>query len=503
MSDFPYPSTKIDVLSTDIAFQTLYVRPSGIPPDPWPLPQVEYLQVYLKEIGCQTVVVENHYIDRVFMHDDMVYYVRNLRSYPNFTKRVHFFKQQFDHTQWHKMIDQAGKGKHSEIEQKLQAGYLGFSVVRPLLDSPIGRTVLPVPLSSTSNNTRSSFTTIRSHNVHLTGFSLHVKGVPFQSQDQGVSACATTALWSALDYVAVREEITVSSPASITESATRYPLQEGRPFPNEGLTVRQICEATRVAGFSPIVIHGESITDDAIQIFSYARSGFAPVLALLPLDAGGGAAGHAVCCVGLREGQTTPQTNTGYMFREASSGLQGLYIHDDRLGAYAFAGLSSYTEKSGSIRTCVSIEWPDAKPVDQWILHAIVVPVPQKLRLTLSRLRKTGIYVAQVMGALSSDRRITLDCHFEYSYTYVKRIYEFDLSSDGLYRAVCCTSLSRYIGLIEIAGPDGPILDVIVDSTETNSESAILACIKRSGFPGTSHNLFETIAKHLGVVGIF
>ena len=501
MSDFPYPSSKIDVLSTDIAFQTLYARPPGTTPDPWLLPQAEYLQVYLKEIGCQTVVVENHYIDRVFMHDAMVYYVRSLRSYPNFTKRVHFFKQQFDHAHWHKMIRQAGKGKHSEIEQELQAGYLGFSVVRPLLDSPIGRTVLPAPLSSTPSQTKSSFTTIRRHNVHLAGFSLHVKGVPFQSQDQGVSACATTALWSALDYVSVTEEITVSSPASITESATRYPLQEGRPFPNEGLTVRQICEATRAAGFSPIVIRGKSFTDDAIQIFSYARSGFAPVLALLPLDAK--SAGHAVCCVGLREGQTTPQADTAYMFREASSGLQGLYIHDDRLGAYAFAGLSSYTDqKSGNIRTCVSIEWPDAKPVDQWFLHAIVVPVPQKLRLALSRLRKTGIYVAEVMGEILSDRRITLDCHFEHSCNYVKRIYEFDLSSDGLYRAVCCTALSRYIGLIEITRPEGPILDVIVDSTETNSESAILACIKRPGFPGTSNKLFEAFAKKLGVVGI-
>ena len=500
MSDFPYPSPKVDVLSTDSAIQTLYVCPPGIPPDFWPPLQVEYLHFYLKEIGCQTVVVENHYIDRVFMHDDMVYYVRSLRSYPNFTKRIHFFKQKFDDTQWRKKIIQAGEGKHLEIEQELQAGYLGFSVVRPLQDSPIGRTVLPASLSSAPSETKSCYSTIRRHNVHLAGFSLHVEGVPFQSQDQGVSACATTALWSALDYVAVQEEVTVSSPASITESATRYPLQEGRPFPNEGLTVRQICEATRAAGFSPIVIQGKSLTDDAIQIFGYARSAFAPVLALLPLD--DRRAGHAVCCVGLREGQTTPQTDAAYMYREASSGLQGLYIHDDRLGAYAFADLSPHTDQERNIRTRVSIQWPDAKPVDDWILHAIVVPVPQKLRLTLSRLRKTGVYVAQVMGVILSDRGIVLDCHFEYSCSYVKRIYEFDLSRDGLYQAVCCTALSRYIGLIEIAGSNGPVIDVIVDSTETNSESAILACIKRSGFPDSKHHLFEAIANHLGVVGI-
>ena len=500
MNGFQYPSLEIDVLPAETAFQTLYARPPGIASHPWPPPQAEYLQVYLKEIGCQTVIVENHYIDRVFMHDDAVYYVRSLRSYPNFTKRVHFFRQPFDHTDWHEMVDQAGRGEHSVIQQDLQDGYLGFSVIRPLPDSPIGRTVLPAISPRAPSETVSSFATIRRHNVHLAGFSLHVDGVPFQSQDQGVSACATTALWSALDCVAATEEITVSSPASITESATRYTLQVGRPFPNEGLTVRQICEATRAAGFSPLVIHGKSIADDALQIFSYARSGFAPVLALIPAEGGG--AGHAVCCVGLCNGPPRPQTDITYKFREASSGLRGLYVHDDRLGPYASAELSPLTDrKSGQIHTCVSIEWPDKKPVDSWLLHAIVVPVPQKLRLTLSRLRRVGLYVAEAIGAVLAEPKTTLGCRFELSRTYAKRIYKFGLSSDGLYRAVCGTVLSRYIGLIEIAGPAGPILDIVVDATETNAESAVLACIKRSGFPDTQIPL-EVVAKHLGVVAI-
>ena len=500
MSDLQYPSLEIHVLSAETEFQTLYVHPPGIAPQHWPPLQAEYLQVYLREIGCQTVIVENHYIDHVFMHDDAVYYVRSLRSYPNFTKRLHFFNRSFNHASWREMIDRAGRVEHSVIQDNLQACYLGFSVIRPLPDSPIGRTVLPAISPRAPVDTVSSFATTRHHNVHLAGFSLHVDGVPFQSQDQGVSACATTALWSALDCVAAKEEITVSSPASITESATRYPLQEGRPFPNEGLTVRQICEATRVAGFSPLVIHSQSIADDRLQISSYARSGFAPVLAIIP--AKGGRTGHAVCCVGLRNGPTTPQTDPSYKFREASSGLRGIYIHDDRLGPYAFAGLAPLTDQSGQIRTCVSIEWPDAQPDESWFLHAIVVPVPQKLRLTLFRLRRSGLNVAQAIGEAFAEPQTTLDCRFELSRTYAKRIYTFGLSSDGLYRAVCSIVLSRYIGLIEVAGPAGPILDIVVDSTETNSESATLACIKRSGFPNTQIKVFEAIAKYLGVVGI-
>ena len=316
VSHFQYPAFKIEVLSYGDVFKTLYPRPSGVCHD-WPPRQVEYLRVYLSEIGCKTVVVENHYIDHVFMQDAAVYYGRSLRSYPNFTRRAHFFRMSFDDTRWHEMIDQAGEGKRLEIQKTLQSGYIGFSVVRPLPGFPIGRTVLPASTPRELKELCSSFKASRCHRVHLAGLSLHVDGVPFQSQDQGVSACATTALWSALDCVADAEELTVSSPASITESATRYPLQEGRPFPTEGLTVRQICEATRAAGFSPLVIHGKSLADDALQIFSYARSGFAPVLALLPAEGEG--PGHAVCCVGLRQGATTSQTDPTYKFREASS----------------------------------------------------------------------------------------------------------------------------------------------------------------------------------------
>ena len=496
MNDFQYPSLDIQVLSTETAFKTLFPHPPGITREPWPPMQAQYLQVYLKKIGCKTVIVEHHYVDHAFMNDDAVYYVRSFRSYPNFTKRVHFFSQRFDDTRWRRMIDQAGLGDHSRIQKKLQAAYLGFSVIRPLPDAPIGRTVLPAP-----TETASSFQTTRRHDLHLAGFSLHVDGVPFQSQDQGVSACATTALWSALDCVAAKEAITVASPASITEAATRYPLQEGRPFPNEGLTVRQICQATRTAGFSPIVIRGANMADDGLQIFSYARSGFAPVLALFPLDSQ--EEGHAVCCVGLETGPTRPHINPDYKFREASSGLGRLYIHDDRLGPYALATLASWTNvNSKEIYTRVSIEWPDATPDKNWYLHSIVVPVPQKLRLTITRLRRLGMYAANVIVVALAAPQTTLDCRFELSHTYTQRIYKFGLSSKGRYRAVCSTTLSRYIGLIEITGPAGPILDIVVDSTETNPESAVLACIKRLGFPNRQIKLFEAIARHLGVDGI-
>jgi len=203
-------------------------------------------------------------------------------------------------------------------------------------------------------------------------------------------------LWSALDSVACIEELPVSSPANIAEAATRYPLQEGRAFPTEGLTVKQICEATRSAGFSPIVVSGSEPNDDLIQIYGYLGSDFAPVLSLTPADDPDATSGHAVCAVGVRCGDVKPQSDPKLSFREESSCLMGLYIHDNRLGPYAFAELSGFTERrTGKVRTGVSIQWPDKTPDRYWLLHALIVPVPQKLRLSLTRMRRLGVIVAQ------------------------------------------------------------------------------------------------------------
>ncbi|MYC48392.1 MAG: hypothetical protein F4X45_08710 [Chloroflexi bacterium] len=475
----------------------MYERPRGYGSLAWPPTQVQYLYLHLKEIGCRTVIVESHYIDHAFMRDDAIYYVRSLRSYPNYTKRLHFFRSSFDLARWQEIIASAGSGQFAESQRELQSNYLGYSVMRPLPEYPVGRTVLP-PLEEPSRTQEHDVSFItRAHQVHLAGIPLNVIGVPFQSQDQGVSACATSALWSALDNVAFAEEVTVSSPASITEAATLYPLHEGRALPNDGLTIRQMCEAIRAAGFSPIVVRSASIGEDAFQLNGYLKSGFSPVLAVAPMENVG--VGHAVCCVGFKCGAPHPQTEPGISFREQSSGLEGLYVHDDQLGPYAFATLGQLTDPdSRDVETCIALQWPDSKPATTWRLQALIVPVPQKVRLSLSELRWLGLDIAQAVGQELGSIQTILDCRFELARNYKSRMYSFDLSESGLYQGACATVLSRYVGLIEISSPEGPVLDVVVDSTESMPDSAVLACVRRSRFPADQSEFLEQLSNELG-----
>src|SRR5437667_11595749 len=56
-----------------------------------PFPQLTYLERYVKQLQCKSIVIERQYIDRDYMEDHSVFYARCLSSFENFCQRVHFF----------------------------------------------------------------------------------------------------------------------------------------------------------------------------------------------------------------------------------------------------------------------------------------------------------------------------------------------------------------------------------------------------------------------------
>ncbi|MCR4340007.1 MAG: hypothetical protein NUW01_08985 [Gemmatimonadaceae bacterium] len=479
-------------------FPSLLPQPPGLVEESWPPAQLTYLGVYLGTMGCKTIVHESHYIDKDYIEDLALFYGRSLRNYPNYCQRLHFFADAITEEEWRAYNSQTGD-KRAETEKRLQKSYLGFSVIRPLPGSPVGRTVLRTFGPTTKDAKRREFGAIRKYRVHIGGFSLAVWGLAFQQQDRGVSACATTALWCALQKVAPMEEVGVVSPAAITESASKYLLAGGRALPSEGLTIHQVCEATRAAGLSPLVIRSVAPEHERAQLLGYLSSGFAPVLALQPLTAEDG---HAVCCVGLKLGAITPPSDPNEHFCDGQNAVHGLYIHDDRLGPYASAELFPHTLSVGGVPrivTGVKILWPDGVLSHTAILAAIVVPVPTKLRLTITRMRQLGIPVASAVGQLlpQFDRIVTLSCYFKLGVTYLRESPEFGLSSDSLYSLTSETVLSRYVGVIALTVAGEPLLDILLDATESGINPAVLACVQRKTLPDKDSKILEFIASKL------
>ena len=80
----------------------------------------------------------------------------------------------------------------------------------------------------------------------------------------------------------------------------------------------------------------------------------------------------------------------------------------------------------------------------------------------------------------------TLNCRYEMARKYAPQAYAFGLSPEGIYKLACQIPLSRLLGLIEVKSAAGPIMDVLLDTTEADPEPAVLACIKRNGMPANS-----------------
>lgn len=491
----PYPKKSIEVVPFQADLPSLFEP--GVEESLWPPTQMVYLGKYLNTLGCKTIVVEAHYIDRDYISDVALFYSRSLRAYPNFCQRLHFFKEPFDQNRWKELVARGAGDEDRASIRFLQDAYLGFSVLRPLPGSPVGRTVVPPLGPTTESGHQREFSPIREYRVHLARFELRLQGLAFQQQDQGVSACATTALWSSIHAVAPVEGLSIPTPADITEAASRYLLVGGRPLPSEGLTVHQMCEAIRTAGLAPLFVPSIEFGSDRAQLFSYLRSGFTPVLAIQSLEGGGG---HAVCAVGFKRGDIAPQTNPKLNFRDASTSLLGLYIHDDRLGPYALADLFPWTLENRDIRTALRISWPDKVDFENAVLSSFVVPVPTKLRLTVTRMRELGLRLADMAGQLypQFDKNVTLSTKYVKGTTYQSESTGFGLSDEGLYKLTCGTPLSRYVGVIEITVPAGALFDVILDATETNANPAALVWVRRQMMPAESEEGLRSYATSIG-----
>src|SRR6267378_4046158 len=188
-----YPTQTVRVARFPKDFATLFPAPPGLIEDTWPPTQITYLGVYLKALKCKTIVVESRYLDRDYVNDMALFYSRSLRSYPNFCQRIHFFKEAFTTPRWKEMATAAtDRANHKKF---LEKSYLGFCVIKPLPGSPVGRTVLATFGTDAPGGLKRTFGAVRRYNVHLGGYELAIKGLAFQQQDQGVSACATSALW--------------------------------------------------------------------------------------------------------------------------------------------------------------------------------------------------------------------------------------------------------------------------------------------------------------------
>lgn len=468
--------------------------------------QVKYLARYAERLGARTYVVEAHYVDRHYVDEYAFYYSRMLAPPPNSVRRIHFFAHDFTEAA---LADMLAEGLQSEearrkIEKRLIVpaagasigGYLGFSSIRPLSSVPIGRTVLSRLPDSDGGIPRHIWAT-NEHFVHLASLRLRVEGLAFQQQDAAVGACATAALWSALVRVARQEGMRAPTPAEISDAALRSPRALGRPLlpANTGLTVQQLCDATRSFGFTPEVTYAFTRPEVFVAtLHTYLLSGIPVVLALR-----GDGGGHAVTAAGFQmSGSEHPALQTSVPVQ--SSRLTKLYVHDDRLGPYARAIVEPYSYRNKKKVSFEGLSFEiefDGAGAERWLIDTAIAPVYPKLRLPVASLISLAEFKAKIVEDMVGPKKalaLKVDFRYERAGDYLTRLAGRVPDTKRAAQFVREVALSRWCALVRWYLGDDELVEFVYDTTDVVRDVRVQARELLRGVVGLDKRYARSVA---------
>ena len=454
--------------------------------------QLLYVQAYAKDLDCKSIAIEFPYVDRDHIEDHSIFYSKSLFPHKNSCRRIHFFSIGVDEVQAEldaivqKGAKEGREAYDSACKDLSAKRYLGFCVIKPLDGTPIGRTVLkPYPdvprEPERAKDFRRNFRcSQREYVAHFLGVELRVKGLAFQQQDVGVSACATTAIWCALQSFRNHEDLAPATPAQITSLASRYSLPFGRAMPSEGLSLDQMCQAVQALGVSPHLFRVDKDIETARGILASAiASDFAPIVVMRHGDLR-----HAVTVAGMKVRESPvgalvsprapiPPGTKPPELRDEAGDLLGLYIHDDRRGPYLRTELLPKDKKP-----TLNISTRGGSGSEGWELTHILLPMHNKIRLSFGNLRefalasaghvhKDGQIINRLLEGKIADSSITFSTSIVRGHKYIESRLMNHGSPVQAIRLCRAIPMARYLGVVRLSASFFDRMDLLVDTTST------------------------------------
>ena len=181
--------------------------------------------------GVQSIVVERRYIDLDWRSEHARFYGHTFKRYPSISHRLHFFTEQVPPS-----LTNLGQ---------LQSAYRGYSVMRPLPATPVGRTMIAPPPELDDGVCSGATDT-----VDLFGWPLTIRAMPFVSQDAEYLRCAHASLWMVLYHLHLAHRTNRCLPEDVHDASMGGHIV-GRQVPSEGLSISQMLAAATQLGLSP------------------------------------------------------------------------------------------------------------------------------------------------------------------------------------------------------------------------------------------------------------
>lgn len=427
----------------------------------------KYLKNYLSstDMSAATIVVEEKYISKDFLHDYASYYALCFQGYSKFCTRIHFFNNSFNEEEFKNVI--LGK---EESNKAFWDHYLGFIVVKPIPLTIIGYSVLKTYSNSADFNDR-NFWGVRDYKIHFFGNEIKIKSLAFQEQDSVLAACATTAIWSMLNKAAVDFHTTLKSPSQITEDADNVSPDGGRLFPNKGLDIFQICQAILNSGLVSEVKQPDTVLNTGRVVSNrylkkilnaYAPIGI-PIILVINVPNGNNYGLHAITISGFKKKapvEIPPNNDISWL----SDNIEKFYAHDDQWGPFARIDFLNETE----LTTPWTVFDPKKNPT---FTTNIIVPVYPKIRISYEDIEVIVLGLDAILtlffdGKIIAD--LVWDVKIDFSENYKARIKDSSLDVTDK-AAILIKSQPKYLWIADCYIGEHRILEFTFDATDVIS----------------------------------
>lgn len=436
--------------------------------------QANYLYKYLNNLDARTCVLEDNYIDKDYLIDYSKFYARSFSGKERFTKRIHFFSENFSEDFFMQVLVNSDKS----ILKKLEDSYLGFVIIKPIEDSRanrlIGRTILRTYPPDTQGEHRFYLTEL--YHVSLFGMPLKIKSLPFQTQDTAVGACATASCWIALNPLSDLFGIQKYSPFEVTEMSVSFPYLD-RNFPSPGLTLFQIKNYFNLIGLETEFIDttkthkikyytsADDIVADAVR--AYTKMGL-PIIAGLALKK---TRPKVKTLEKIVTSLTLKNEKEDYDFHAAViSGyrhkhgiLKELYIHDDQIGPY------SKVTPDRNFTKWIN-EWTLKREYSDLFVNMLVIPIYPKIRLGFGCIYEVFLRHKRQIESVQSkilDEKLTPTLYLMEVRQYKKFIWEHSCENK---EEILCKPFPRFLWVVRYTFHAIPVMDYVYDGTATFAE---------------------------------
>ncbi len=410
---------------------------------------------------ARTILIENQHISHSYQSDYVSFYALGFQEYSRFCKRIHFFSSRFS--------DLSELSISTGNQSKIWKSYLGFVTIKPIPRAKLG-TVLLKPYPYSEKNPR-HFCAIRDYEISVLNQKITIRSLPFQEQDSMVSACATTALWSAIHMLHRLFQVSLLTPSEINSIAKFNQFNFNGSLPGLGLDLAQICSVIAHLGLAPELRTFESrgqegVTNSFIRNYIYAHLKLGvPVLMGLKLENLGQ---HLVTIVGFKETLATEWPIQSDLIIYAQD-ICEFYAHDDQVGPFSRV---YFLQDEKNIETSRWKKNGKQQDKHKGFVTSIIVPIPKEIRINYEDIYEQIEFFEHVFYELiEHDQRFVWDIYLTKTSEYKQNVSINRPYTQAQQSQIYNTFLPTYIWVVRGTAADFPALEFIFDASAIKTAS--------------------------------